>query len=95
MNFFLFTSVIAHNITVCTVIQLPCAVERNIYLTRSYWLTDFCFQTSNKIFGGDVKCFNLLFISKQVKDFLKINDAFKEAAKQFKGKVSVIAKSRR
>ncbi|XP_002731648.1 protein disulfide-isomerase-like [Saccoglossus kowalevskii] len=48
---------------------------------------EFSEQTAQKIFGGDIKKHNLMFLDKEVENFQSIYDGFTEAAKDFKGKV--------
>jgi len=53
-------------------------------------VTEFSDESAAKIFGGDVKSHILLFISKTADNFKETIDNFRDAAKQFKGKVLFI-----
>ena len=46
-----------------------------------------CFQSAQKIFGGEVKNHNLLFVSKEDDKFAETLEGYKKAAAGFKGKV--------
>lgn len=58
-------------------------------MSKFIHIQNLIFQSAQKIFGGEVKNHILLFIKKSDKDFdTKLAD-FKEAAKDFKGEVSI------
>lgn len=50
-------------------------------------VVEFSHETAKKIFGGEIKAHNLLFISKKESNYDSILEAFKAAAKEFKGRV--------
>jgi len=54
-------------------------------------VNEFSQDTAGKLFGGEIKSHHLLFVSKQADDYLQIYEAFKDAAKEFKGKIIFIS----
>jgi len=50
-------------------------------------VVEFSHETAQKIFGGEIKAHNLLFISKKSSEYAKIYEDFKNVAKDFKSKV--------
>ncbi|XP_054155334.1 protein disulfide-isomerase 2-like isoform X1 [Oppia nitens] len=50
-------------------------------------VVDFSHETAQKIFGGEIKAHNLLFISRKSSDYESTVESFKNVAKEFKSKV--------
>jgi len=62
-------------------------IKKFIHSNQLALVSEFNQETAQKIFGGDIKVHNLLFVSKKHESYEKIMGEFREAAKQFKGKV--------
>ncbi|RWS05049.1 protein disulfide-isomerase-like isoform X2, partial [Dinothrombium tinctorium] len=65
----------------------PEAVKKFVAANSLPLVVDFSHETAQKIFGGEIKAHNLLFISKTHPDFEKTVDAFRTVAKDFKNQV--------
>ncbi|XP_015793077.1 protein disulfide-isomerase isoform X1 [Tetranychus urticae] len=50
-------------------------------------VVDFSHETAQKIFGGEIKFHNLLFLSKKASSYEKLVEAFRKVAKEFRNKV--------
>jgi len=63
------------------------SVKRFIHANQLPLVTEFNQETAQKIFGGDIKVHNLLFVSKNGDNFENTLNEFKSAAKDFRGRV--------
>jgi len=63
------------------------ALKKFIHSNQLPLISEFNQETAQKIFGGDIKVHNLLFASKKSADLEDRLEQFREAAKQFRGKV--------
>jgi protein disulfide-isomerase A1 len=63
------------------------AVTKFIGVNSVALLSEFTQESASKLFGGDIKNHNLLFIAKTDDNFQKIHDEFRSAAEQFRGKM--------
>lgn len=50
-------------------------------------VTEFTHESASKIFGGEIKNHNLLFLSKKAANYDELHEKFRKAAEQFKSKV--------
>lgn len=62
-------------------------LKKFVHANQLALVTEFNQETAQKIFGGDIKVHNLLFVSKKSSDYETILAEFKEAAKKFRGQI--------
>ncbi|XP_074593017.1 protein disulfide isomerase isoform X2 [Brevipalpus obovatus] len=62
-------------------------VKKHIASNSLPLVVDFSHETAQKIFGGEIKFHNLLFISKKSSDYESVVDGFRKVAKEFRNKV--------
>lgn len=63
------------------------AVKKHITTNSLPLVVEFSHQTAQKIFGGEVKAHNLLFLSKQAPESAATIEGFRKVAQEFKNKV--------
>uniref|UniRef100_A0A2R5LJC7 Protein disulfide-isomerase n=1 Tax=Ornithodoros turicata TaxID=34597 RepID=A0A2R5LJC7_9ACAR len=63
------------------------AVKSFIRTSSLPLVVEFTHESAQKVFGGDVKSHNLLFLSKKSPDYESLVDTFREVAKEFRNKV--------
>jgi len=62
-------------------------ISKWIHANSLALVNEFTQETAGKLFGGEIKSHNLLFISKESSDFDKLHGQFKDAAGKYKGQV--------
>jgi protein disulfide-isomerase A1 len=62
-------------------------IKKFIHSNQLALVSEFNQETAQKIFGGDIKVHNLLFIAKSSGEYEKVLGEFREAARRFKGQV--------
>lgn len=63
------------------------ALKSWIQINSLALVNEFTQESAGKLFGGEIKSHNLLFVSKASDAFKGMYEAFKDAAKKFKGKI--------
>ena len=66
------------------------SITEFIKANRLPLVIEFSQEVAPKIFGGDIKFHNLLFVSKKSEKFETVVDVFRKVAPEFKGKVSAL-----